>query len=238
MPAGKIQLVTTGRKNKSFNKRVYTLGYTKRKKRYTRKAKLFRAPRAGGQQMVIPLKCGYQYKLVGTGAASLNLDQDVGLQHMITPGWFDRYHPMFQWIRINKVRIEVVCPYNLGQQGVGGQSLYRIYSKKAGSTAETPPTSIDSWFNIQNAKRNVFSGMNNSINYYFTPAFEAPQGATVAKRLMYKRWFEFPSGHTQAISHLGLIAQIHKIDGSVISNAEVFNVNVTLYCQAKGIKKI
>ncbi len=239
MAAGKIQLVTTGKSNKSFNRRAYTLGYIKnRKKRGMRKAKLFRAPRAGGASMVIPLKCGYQYTVTGDGSAKVNIDQEVGLQYMVNPDWFNRYHPMFQWIRINKVRIEVVSPYNLGQQGVGGQSLYRIWSKKAGSVAEVPPGSINEWMNLQTTKRKTFSGQNNSINYYYTPAFEAPQGATTAKRLMYKQWFEFPSGPTGAIPHIGLIAQVHKVDGSVISNTEHFNVNVTLYCQCKGIKQL
>lgn len=214
-------------------------------KRYkrNRKAKLFKAPKAGGRSLVIPLKCGYQYSVQGTGsgsgtATSVPIDQEVGLMNMLNPDWFNRYHPIFDWIRINKVRIEVTCPSNIGQHGVANSALYRMWSKKASSSAETPPTSVNEWLNMQNAKRNTFAGVNNSVNYYFTPAFEAPQGATTAKRLMYKRWFEMPSGPTGAIPHLGIIGHIVKMDGSTISGSEVFNVNVTLYCQVKGIKQL
>lgn len=205
-----------------------------------RKAYLFRAPKAGGNELVVPLKCAYRYVVTGGTPASpkVAIDQEVGLQYMLNPDWFNRYSPMFQWIKINKVKIDVVCPYNIGQQGVGGQSLYKIWSKKAGSIAETNPDSELEWMNMQNAKKKIFRGKENVVSYYFTPAFEAPQGATIAKRLMYKRWFEMPSGPTGAVPHLGIIANIFKIDGSNITSAEVFNVNVTLYCQVKGMKQL
>lgn len=212
-------------------------------KKKARKAKLFRAPKAGGRSLTIPLKCGYQYTVTGTGsapgsAASVAIDQEVGLQFMLNPDWFNRYHPIFEWVRINKVRIEVTCPSNIGQYGVSGSSLYRMWSKKASSSAETPPGSPQEWLNMQNAKRTTFSQKTNSVQYYFTPAFEAPQGATTAKRLMYKQWFECPSGPTAAVPHLGIIAHIVKMDGSNISNQESFKINVTLYCQFKGVKQL
>lgn len=215
----------------------------KRQNRAYKKMKLFRAPKAGGGSLVVPLKCGYQYTVQGVGsgsgtATSVPIDQEVGLQYMLNPDWFNRYHPIFDWIKINKVRIEVTCPSNIGQHGVANSTLYRLWSKKASSVAETPPGSVNEWLNMQNAKRSTFSGVNNSVNYYFTPAFEAPQGATIAKRLMYKRWFEMPSGPTGAVSHLGIIGHIVKMDGSTISSSEKFNVNVTLYCQVKGIKQL
>ena len=210
----------------------------RRRGRIARKMKLFRAPKAGGNQLVVPLKCGYQYVVVGSTAASIPIDQEVGLQYMINPGWFNRYHPVFDWVRINKVRIEITCPINIGQTGVSNSSLYRVWSKKASSIAETPPGSNNEWLNMQNAKRTTFSSKTNSVNYYFTPAFEAPQGATIAKRLMYKRWFECPSGPTGAIPHLGVIAHIVRMDGGTIATTEKFNVNVTLYCQFKGVKQL
>lgn len=223
-------------------KKTVTYRKTKRSgKRYRRergKMKLFRAPKPGGRSLVVPLKCAYRYVVAGTGTASVPIDQDVGLQYMINPDWYNRYSPIFSWIKINKVHISVVCPYNIGQQGVGGNSLYKMWSKKADTTAETPPTNELEWMNLQNSKKSIFRGKDNSVNYYFTPAFEAPQGATIAKRLMYKRWFEMPTGPTGAVPHIGIIAHLFKVDGSTISNAEKFNVNVTLYCQVKGIKQL
>lgn len=211
----------------------------KRNIRAHRNARLFRAPRAGGASLAIPFKCGYQYVVNGSGTSSVPIDQEVGLQYMLNPDWYNRYSPIFDWVRINKVRIEVTCPVNIGQgPSVSGSTLYRMWSKKASSVNETPPGSNNEWLNMQNAKRTTFNTKTNSVNYYFTPAFEAPQGATIAKRLMYKRWFEFPSGPTGCIPHIGIIAHIVKMDGATISNAEKFNVNVTLYCQFKGVKQL
>lgn len=206
--------------------------------RYRRKARLFKRPIPGGRSLEIPLKCGYQYTVQGSGASHIPIDQEVGLQYMLNPDWFNRYHPIFDWIKINKVRIEVTCGVNIGQTGVTNSVLYRMWSKKASSIAETPPTSNNEWLNMQNAKRSTFNAKTNSVNYYFTPAFEAPQGATIAKRLMYKRWFELPSGPTGAIPHLGIIGHIVKMDNSTIASGEKFNVNVTLYCSVKGIKQL
>lgn len=199
---------------------------------------VFQKPRAGGKSLAIPFKCGYQYTVNGSGTTSVPIDQEVGLQYMLNPDWFNRYSPIFDWVRINKVRIEVTCPNNIGQIGVAGSTLYRMWSKKASSISETPPGSNNEWLNMQNARRSTFNTKTNSVQYYFTPAFEAPQGATIAKRLMYKRWFEFPSGPTGAIPHLGIIAHIVKMDGANIANSEKFNVNVTLYCQFKGVKQL
>lgn len=201
-------------------------------------AKLFRPPRPGGASLVMPLKCGYRYVLSGASAPAIAIDQEVGLQYMINPGWFNRYSPMWTWIKINKVRIDIVCPYNIGQAGVGGNSLYKVWSKKASSSSEVVPNSELEWMNLQNAKKRIFRARDNTVSYYFTPAFEAPQGATTAKRLMYKQWFEMPSGPTQAMPHLGIVGHIYKVDGSNIDPTEKFNVNVTLYTQVKGVQQL
>lgn len=198
---------------------------------------LYRKPRSGGGAAIIPLKCGYQYQLVGTGASSIPLDQEVGLQYMLNPDWFNRYSPLFQWVKINKVRIEITSPVNIGQTGVSNSSLYRVWSKKAGSIAELPPSSNNEWLNLQNSRRSVFSSNTNSVNYYFTPFMES-QGATFAKRQMWKQWCEMPTGPTGAIPHGGIIAHVVRMDGGVLESTDKFNVNVTLYCQFKGIKQL
>ena len=135
------------------------------------KSKLFRQPRPGGASLIVPIKVGYTYDVVGTGAAVVNFDSDIGLQ-FAPADWFNRYEPMFDYVRINKAHIEITCPYNIGQHNVGTQSLYRMWSKKALSTSEVVPGSITEWLNMQTAKRSTFSGTNNSVNYYITPAYE------------------------------------------------------------------
>lgn len=206
--------------------------------RRARRNRVARVPRAGGAALIMPLKCGYQYTITPSGTTThVDIDQEVGLQYMLNPSWYNRYS-FLQLVRINKVRVEVTSGVNIGQHGVANSSLYRMYSKKAQTSAETPPDSVNEWLNIQCGKRSTFSGRNNSVNYYFTPAFEAPQSATIAKRLMYKQWFEMPSGPTQAIPHIGIIASIVRMDNAVLASTETFNVNVTLYCQCKGIKQL
>lgn len=212
-----------------------------RRHRAKRKAKLFRAPRAGGRPLTIPIKVGYQYDVVGTGASVVNFDQDIGL-HRVPASFLTRYQPIFDYIRINKARIEICCPYSIGQHGVGTQSLYRMWSKKAYSTAEVVPGSISEWLNMQTAKRTIFNSKTNTLNYYFTPAYETtvqPLNVAVTQlRLLYKQWQTLQTTPAAMTPHIGIIGQIVRLDGSVIGNSNVFKVNVTLYCQMKGVKQL
>ncbi len=203
--------------------------------------KLFRAPRAGGRSLVIPIKVGYTYDVLGTGAAVVNFDSDIGL-HLAPPAFFTRYQPIFDYIKINKARIEITCPYNIGQHNVGTQSLYQMWSKKAFSTAETVPGSITEWLNLQSAQRKIFSGRTNSVNFYLTPGYETtvqPLNVAVTQlRLLYKQWQTIQATPGAMVPMIGVIGQIQRLDGSVIGNSNVFKVNVTLYCQMKGVKQL
>ncbi len=206
--------------------------------RRARRARIARLPRAGGRAFVMPLKCGYQYTITPSGTSNhVDIDQEVGLQYMLNPAWYNRYHGQFHLIRINKVRIEVTSKVNIGQHGVANSSLYRMWSKKAITPSETPPDSVNEWLNIQNARRSTFSGRNNSVNYYYTPGFFS-QGATYASRLLYKQWFEMPNGPTQAVPHIGILASVVRMDNANLASTETFNVNVTLYCQCRGVKEL
>lgn len=203
---------------------------------------LFRQPRAGGRQLVIPMKVGYSYDVIGTGAAFLNFDEDVGM-HLAPPAWFTRYEPCFEYVRINKARVEITCPYNIGQPGIGTHpSLFRFWSKKAMTTLELPPGSLTEWLNMQNAKRTTFSAGKNSISYIYTPGYETTvqplNVAVTSLRLLYKQWQTIKTTPTQMTPHLGIIGQMHRLDGGPISNTTVFKVNVTLYCQLKGVKQL
>lgn len=211
-----------------------------RARRRNRIPGLFRKPRAGGAALAIPLKCGYQYTLQGADTTAVALDQDVGLQYMLSD-WYTRYSAIFQWIKINKCRIEVTCPYNIGQHNVSDGTLYRIWSKKASTTAETPPGSVNEWLNMQNAKRDTFSGTHNSVNYYFTPGFQdqaGPVANTYQQKKLYKQWMIVPSSAATAIPHQGIIAHIVRMDNTNIDDKTFFNVNVTLYCQVRGLKQL
>lgn len=212
-----------------------------RKWRGRRRPTGFRKPVPGGSGLVVPIKVGYNYQITGTGASFVNFDSDLGLQ-FAPPAWFTRYEPLFEYIKINKVRIEIVCPYSIGQHGIGTQSLYQMWSKKAASTAEVPPGDLTEWLNMQNATRKTFSGKNNSLVYYFTPGYETtvqPLNVGVTQlRLIYKQWQSIKTAPANMTPHIGIIGQIHRIDGSVISNTNVFQVNVQLYCQMKNLKQL
>lgn len=211
--------------------------FVARKRRGGRRAR----PTRGLRPLQVPMKIGYTYDKIGTGAAFLNFDADVGMT-LAPPAWFTRYEPIFEHIRINKVHIEITCPYNIGQHNVGTQSLYQMWYKKAVSTAETPPGDITEWLNMQSAKRTVFSGKRNSVNLYFTPAFESRQqplnAANTSLKLLYKQWATIQTTPGAMTPHIGFIGQIHRLDGSVIGNTNVFKVNVTMYCTLKGVKQL
>lgn len=207
-----------------------------------RGARLFRQPRAGGAQLMIPMKVGYSYDVIGGGTASLDFDQDLGL-HRAPADWFNRYEPVFDKVRINKARVEITCPYNIGQPGIGTHpSLFRFWSKKAMSTAEVPPGSLTEWLNMQNAKRTTFAAHRNSMSYVFTPGYETTvqplNVAVTSLRLLYKQWQTIQTTPAAMTPHIGIIGQMHRLDGGNITNATVFKVNVTLYCQLKGVKQL
>lgn len=242
MPKKKLIINYPGARTFRIPRRELGANMTRYRKAKRAKSRIFRMPKPGGRQLVIPLKVGYHYDVIGTGAASLDFDQDIGL-HRAPADWLTRYNPIFDYVRINKVRIEITCGYNIGQPGIGTHpSLFRLWSKKAMSTAETPPGSLTEWLNMQNAKRSTFSGQNNAINYYFTPAYETTvqplNVAVTSLRLLYKQWQTIQTTPAAMTPHIGIIAQMHRLDGGPITNSTVFKVNVTLYCQVKGLKQL
>lgn len=221
------------------NKRGHTTRVTKRYTNKLGRNLVFRKAKAGGRPLIVPLKASYQYTLSGGGSSPvINFDYNASMANLPNPDWFSRYYPMFQMVRLNKVRFKIICPYNIGQANVGRATLYKIWSKKATTLGEVAPGNETEWLNMQNAKQTVFSSKTNSLNYYFTPYYEAPQSATVAKRLMYKAWWEMPNGPTQCVEHGGMIGSIMAVDGQNIAATEKFTVQVTLYLQFKGLKQL
>ncbi len=209
-----------------------------------RKARLFRAPRAGGAPLVIPLKCGYAGEVVGSGNSFVNFDLTnipIGFPSM-PAAWFTRYQPIFDYVRINKVKVEIFCPYNIGQHNVGTQSLYQVWSKKATTSAEAMPGSLTEWLNIQNAKRQTFSGRTNSLVYTFVPCYETTdQPLNVANTQLsrvYKQWQTIQTTPAAMTPHIGILAQVHRMDGSTLGNTNIFKFNVTMYCQLKSVKQL
>lgn len=201
----------------------------------------FRLAKNPRQPLSIPMKIGYTYDVIGAGTSSVNFDADIGMQ-FAPAAWFARYEPIFDYIRINKVRIEILAPYNIGQHGIGTQSLYQMWSKKALSTAEVPPGSTAEWLNMQSATRKTFSGTNNSVVFYFTPAYETtvqPLNVAVTQlRLIYKQWQSIKTAAANMTPHIGILGTISRLDGSIIGNTNVFKVNVTMYTELKGIKQL
>ncbi len=238
MPAGKIAITGARRHNTFITMRAK--GRPRGKIYRARRGRKVRRAR-GLVPLKVPIKIGYTYDVLGTGASFVNFDADVGLQNA-PASWFTRYEPIFEHVRINKAHIEITCPYNIGQHGVGTQSLYQMWYKKAFATDETPPGDITEWLNMQSAKRQIFSGKKNSVDLYFTPAFESRSQpintANTSLKLLYKQWQTIQTTPGAMTPHIGFIGQIHRLDGSVISNTNVFKVNVTLYCEMRGVKQL
>lgn len=240
MPAGKLFLVKRrGRPRnprKSYGNPKFS-SYKGVARKGGRKAKIARSLRP----LIVPMKIGYTYDISGGGSAFVNFDDDIGLQKA-PAAWFARYEPMFEHVRINKIHIQITCPYNIGQHNVGTQSLYQLWYKKAFSTAEVPPGSITEWLNMQSAKRTIFSGKRNSVDLYFTPAFESRSqplnSANTSLKLLYKQWQTIQTTPAAMTPHIGMIGQIHRLDGSTIGNTNVFKVNCTMYCDLKGVKQL
>lgn len=199
-----------------------------------------RIPR-GLQPLKVPMRVGYTYDIIGTGASFVNFDQDLGL-NKAPQSFLDRYEPIFSHIRINKCHISITCPYSIGQHGIGTQSLYQMWYKKAFSTAEGVPNVPSDWLNMQSAKRKIFSGQQNKVDLYFTPGFEEvlqPLNlANTSLKILYKQWCSLRPLVTEMTPHIGFIGQITRCDGSIIGNTNVFKVNVTLYCELRGIKEL
>lgn len=191
--------------------------------------------------LVVPIKCGYSYNVIGDGSASVDFRDTVGFNRM-PADWFNRYEPIFDYVKINKVRIEICCPYNIGQSGIGNQSLYRLWYQTALTTGETCPDSVTEWLNSQRAKRMTFNSNTNAVNLYFTPKYETtvqPLNVAVTQlRTLSKQWQTIQTTPAAMTPHIGALAQVHRLDGGAISNAHVFKVNVTMYCELRGLKEL
>lgn len=196
--------------------------------------------------LIVPLKCGYSYNVVGTGAASLviappGVANSVGFNFM-SADWFNRYHPIFDYIRINKVRMEVTCPYNIGQSSIGDRSLYRLWYKRAMATADTVPDDHNEWLNDQRAARKTFSGRTNAVNLYWTPSYETTvqplNTAVTSLRTLSRQWQTIQDAPAKMTPHIGALCTVFRLDGGPIANTSSFRVNVTMYCELKGLKEL
>lgn len=203
-----------------------------------RKLQIVKNPRG---PLIVPLKCGYSYEMHGTGASSLDFTKTVGFLHM-GADWFNRYQPIFDYVRINKVRMEITCPYSIGQSGVGNQSLYRLWYKRAMATAETVPDSHNEWLNDQRAVRKTFNSATNSVNLYWTPSYETTvqplNTAVTSLRTLARQWQTIQDAPAKMTPHIGALATVFRLDGGPINNQHSFRVNMTMYCELKGLKEL
>lgn len=212
--------------------------------RARRKGRGFRRPIPGGASLVLPIKVGFTDELLGNGTSYINLNGATHNADMTKApaDWFTRYEPIFDYIRINKIKYEILCPYSIGQHGVGTQSLYQLWTKKAQTSGELAPGSQTEWLNMQNAKRTIFSGRKNSITLWYTPGYETTvqplNTAATSLRVLYKQWQTIQDAPTKMTPHIGILGTISRIDGSTMANTNVFKINCTMFCSLKGIKQL
>lgn len=195
--------------------------------------------RRGITQRRYMIKKTYKEEVTGAAASSLNIVLNTALDKITN---FAEMAAVFQYYRINKVSISIVCPVNIGQTGVGAPaSLYQIYYKKKQEFGETAPASEGAWGEIQAKKRKLFTQKNNNtVTMYFTP-FQwhripvAPGSANTRDIKLYKQWYKCPTTYGDAVNFNGPIASIMAINGGVIPTSEVFKIYTTIYLEYRGV---
>ncbi len=195
--------------------------------------------RRGITQRRYMIKKTYAEAVTGGAASFLHINLNTAMDKLSN---FAEMASVFQYYRINKVSISIVCPVNIGQTGVGApSSLYQLYYKKKQEFAETPPASEQLWGEIQAKKRKLFTEKNNNtITMYFTP-FQwhripvAPGSANTRDIKLYKQWYKCATVFGDAVNFNGPIGTIMAINGGVIPTSEVFRVYTTVYLEYRGV---
>lgn len=169
------------------------------------------------------------------GQSAVNFTTDIKLSKVTN---FAELAACFRWYRVNKVKVEIECPYNIFQEGVGGAGEGRMmYLMKEQLPGQTSPTTEGEWGEIAAKKRiNFGTGKSRSIKLYFTPHQWQDPAPTVSNTKFYKRWNEMPTSAAGAVNYGGYIGMLMSQGTQSLSANETYKVYTTLYMQCKGIK--
>lgn len=180
----------------------------------------------------------YYTEMVGDGNPTLDYTPNIKLSNVNN---YSELAAVFREYRINRVAITITCPYSIGQQGVGGNSLFGIYYKTRQTSNEGIPSTKNQWGEQQAIKRKLFLPQSgNAITMYFTPfnwqrVEVFPAAADMRDRKLYKVFWTMPTQAVSTMQYNGIIGQVYKVDGSNITSADKFQVSTKLYLECRGI---
>ena len=211
-----------------------------RARRATRYA-ISRAPRGMSQGIAAIKKTYVDTTLINTGTggqSGLTFTTDIKLSKVHN---YAELAAVYQWYRINKVKIEIECPYNIFQEGVGGAGEGRmmyVMKEQLKTTATNPvPDSEQKWGEFAVKRRHNFGmGKSRRLTLYFTPHQWLDPDPSVSNTKIYKRWNECPVSAAGAVDYSGFIGMLMSQGTQTLSANETYKVYVTLYMQFKGIK--
>ena len=144
-----------------------------------------------------------------------------------------QWENVFRWYRIQRVKFEIVSPFNINQDGVGQQSALTMYSKREEVLNEVPPASENAWGEIRSKRRHEFGmGRRRSVKFYYKPhTWENPSGLSYRKQ--YGEWQTTYSGGRD-VEYGGIVCTVLPTGFRNMDASDSMKVYVTLYIQFKG----
>ena len=143
------------------------------------------------------------------------------------------FAPLFQWYRINRVRVEIVSPFNINQDGVGQGSALTMYTKKEEVLNETVPTTENAWGEIRSKRKQDF-GMGNKrklVFYYKPNTWENPSGLSYRKQ--FDQW-QTTYTNGRDVEYGGLCGLLIPTGFRNLDSSDSMKMYVTLYMEFKG----
>ncbi len=140
---------------------------------------------------------------------------------------------IFQWYRIQRVKVEIVSPFNIMQDGVGQQSGLMCYSKKEEVLGEVAPASENAWGEIRAKRRHTFGmGSRRSLKFYYTPhTWENPSGLSYRKQ--YAQW-QTTYTNGRDVEYGGIVGTLLPAGFRTMDSSDSMKMYVTLYIQFMG----
>lgn len=201
--------------------------------RRLRRRRVMRVPRSIMTNQVIHIQKQYLdtsiLNITGT-PTSHNFHTNVRLSNLPDASQWEN---VFRWYRIQRVKFEIVSPFNINQDGVGQGSSLTMYSKREDTLNETPPASENAWGEIRSKRRHEFGGGNRRImKFYYKPhTWENPSGLSYRKQ--YNEWQTTYAGGRD-VEYGGIVASVVPTGFRNLDASDSMKVHVTLYIQFKG----
>lgn len=223
-----------------FNRRRYNRSrrFIRSRRRWTGRSRRIPRPigraNRGFSKAIVPVKKMYidDQTLVFPGTAShFNFATLTRLQHVYD---YLAFPAMFNFYRINKVKMEITAPTS--SSIAGGHAGLMIYYKPRDLPGEVAPTTENEWGAIAGHKRHIFGPTNQrTLKWYFTPyEWKNPASAVGGYEKQYRQWRQTPTG-TVMSDFNGIVGCVMRTGPGNLNADDSMKIRVTLYLQLKGI---